>query len=108
MSYLVVETFDSCESANDRGAYIHGEYATLEAAKAKLHSEAEGWSESACVPDGWKPGYCSDEPVRWSKDYWDEDDLVAWRDMHALESWVKIQIFSRDDDGVWHVVTTGD
>ena len=65
MDYLLIET-SSCDEACYCGADIHGEYGTLDDAKAALHAKAAEWGEAGneltmCDHDEYKPGYCSDD-----------------------------------------------
>lgn len=103
MKYMVIET-SADDEARYCGAYIHGEYATFDEARAALHKEAKSWGDNGWMPDGWKPGYCSDPEGRskYADDFWNEDDLVAWRGMDTSSNWVKLEIAERCDDG-WHI-----
>lgn len=106
MNYLLIET-SSCDEARYCGAYIHGEYGTLDEACAALHEAAAEWGEEGaeltmCDHDEWKPGYCSDDRSKYADEFWEENDLTAWRGMCGESGFVRLEIFGRDEDGEWH------
>ena len=105
MNYLLIGT-DGSDEPRYCGAYIYGEYETLDEAKAALHLEAAGWGKERCVfdPATWQRGYCSDpEGAKYADEYWSADDLTAWRGMNQPNGWVRLEIAERGEDG-WKII----
>lgn len=104
MKYLVIETSEGNEPCAC-GALILGEYESLEEAKRCLHDEADSWNALNflyCGKDEWKPGYQSNVSIGESSEYWNANDLTAWRGMMENEGWIRLEIFKRDDESGWH------